>query len=600
MAGIASSLARASRVTRAVVLAALAGAGLGAGVPARAADPVVLTVPREGQFETLDPQRSYDGFSYEVLRNLYSNLLTYSYLERPYKLVPELLAAMPSLSADRLTLTFTLRPGVRFADDPCFPGGKGRVVTSDDVLFSLRRYADARVNVKTWFAMKGAVVGLDEFHAASEKAAPEVDFSGRDIAGLHKVDATTFTIRLTQPSPLFLYALTLSSTSIVPVEAVRFYKERLSVHAVGTGPFHLVGDADRKGTLHLLRNPDYFGTYPSVGEPGDAARGLLKDAGKRLPLVDVLDMPLIEEAQPEALKFLHGDIDWYNADRASFARLARRGPDGEFRIVDAESARIGLAVTPEPSVMYLAVNMKDALLGTNKKLRQALAAAVDVQEQIERLKNGRGRAIASVVPYELPGNERDTGTPVRHRDLALARRLLAEAGFPNGAGLPPITFTLFRADAEAHDLADLLRTQLAAVGVKLRPVYMDMPTYDKAVIAGNFQLVLGYWLVDYPDAENVYQLLYSRNAAPGPNMGDWVNAAYDRAYEASRLMPDGPARLAHFKAMDALIVDEAPVFDLWNPLRVSFYRSWLLNFKRNPMLPEEMFLRIDTDKRKAP
>ncbi len=204
------------------------------------------------------------------------------------------------------------------------------------------------------------------------------------------------------------------------------------------------------------------------------------------------------------------------------------------------------------------------------------------------------------MPYELPGNERDTGTPVRRRNLALAKRLLAEAGYPNGAGLEPITFTLFRADAEAHDLADLLRAQLAAIGVKLKPVYMDMPTYDKAVIAGNFQLVLGFWLVDYPDAENVYQLLYGRNAAPGPNMGSWSNAAYDREYEASRLMPDGPARLAHFKAMDALIVDEAPVFDLWNPLRVAFYRTWVGNFKRNPLLPEEMFLRIDTAKRKAP
>ena len=569
-----------------------------AGGRAGAGEPVVLTVPREGQFETLDPQRSYDGFSYEVLRNLYSNLLAYSYLERPYKLEPDLLAAMPTLSPDRLVLTFRLRPGVRFVDDPCFPGGKGRVVTSDDVLYSLKRFADARVNPKTWFVMQGAVAGLDEFHDATAKAAPDADLGGRDVAGLHKVDATTFTVRLTHDNPLFLYALTFSSTAIVPVEAVRFYKERLAVHAVGSGPFHLVGDADRKGTLHMLKNAGYYGTYPTTGEPGDAAKGLLKDAGQRLPLVDVLDMPLVEEAQPEALKFLHGDLDWYNVDRASFARLARRTPDGGFRIVDEEAARIGIAVTPEPSVIYTVVNMKDALLGGNRKLRQALAAAVDVQDQIDRLRNGRGRVLASLVPYELRGNERETGTPVRHHDVALAKRLLAEAGYPGGKGLPPITMTFYRTDAEMHDLFDLLRAQLAAVGVVLKPALLDLPTYDKAVSAGNFQLAMYYWQADYPDAENLYQLLYGRNITPSTNFGAWQNAAYDRAYGASRLMPDGPARLAQFKAMDALIVDEVPAFGMWNPLRVSLYRSWVGNFKRNPLLPEDMFLRVDADARR--
>lgn len=125
----------------ALACAAHAGAG--------AAEAVVLTVPREGQFETLDPQRSYDGFSYEILRNVYSNLLGYAYLERPYRLEPDLLAAMPSLSPDRLVLTFRLRPGVRFADDACFPGGKGRVVTSDDVLYSLRRFAASPTRAST-------------------------------------------------------------------------------------------------------------------------------------------------------------------------------------------------------------------------------------------------------------------------------------------------------------------------------------------------------------------------------------------------------------------------------------------------------------------
>ena len=567
-------------------------AGL-APMAAAADEPTVLTVARYAQFETLDPQHAYDVVSDQVLRVVYSTLLTYAYLERPYKMEPDLLESMPTLSADKLTLTFKLRRGVRFTDSPCFPGGKGREVTSDDVLYSLKRYADARINDKTWFAMNGAVVGLDAYHAATAKAAPDADLAATDVAGLHKVDAKTFTIRLTHDNPLFLYALAMTPTSIVPVEAVRFYKDRFGVNPVGTGPFHLAKEADRKGVLRLLKNPDYHGVYPSVGEPGDAARGLLKDAGKRLPLVDVLEMPLIEENQPAALKFLRGELDWRFLDRANFTKLIRRAPDGSFHVADEYAGKFGISYTTLPGIVYVAVNMKDPILGKNKALRQALAAAIDVQAEIDVLLNGRGRKLESIVPYELAGNERETGAPVRRRDLALAKKLLADAGYPGGAGLPPLTLSFYLTDSDSHNMFELLRAQFAAIGVQLKGSFADVPTFTKATGAGNFQLAYYDWTADYPDAEDFYQLLYSKNLAPGPNLGSFASPAYDRAYEASRLMPNGAPRLEYFKTMNALINDEAPLIGIFDPLRFGIYQKWVGNFKRNPLVVEHMFLRVD-------
>ena len=200
-----------------------------------AAEPSVLTIARLYQFDTLDPQRQFDQASEQILRQTYSTLLTYAYLERPYKLEPDLLEAMPVLGADKLTYTFRLRQGVRFVDNPCFPDGKGRELTADDAIFMIRRFADANVNVKSFFAMEGAVVGLDEFRAATAKAGPSADTSKLDIAGLRRIDRYTFTIRLTHENPLFLYALTLSSSAVVPLEAVQAYKELLGVTPVGTG-----------------------------------------------------------------------------------------------------------------------------------------------------------------------------------------------------------------------------------------------------------------------------------------------------------------------------------------------------------------------------
>jgi ABC-type transport system substrate-binding protein len=406
---------------------ALAATGLAA--PAAAQDLKVVTTPRPAQFSSLDPVKQLDDASTTLVRMVYSTLLRYAYLERPFKLEPDLLERMPELSADKLTYTLRLRKGVRFHDNACFPGGQGRELVADDVLYSLRRFADARLNTQSWFMMEGAVVGLDAFRAASAKPGAAADLSSVDIAGLKTIDSHTLTIRLTKPNPLFLFALAAPPASIVPREAVQTYQARFDVHPVGTGPFTLK-DVDRKGVLRLLKNPSYHGTYPTAGAPGDAEKGLLKDAGKRLPLVDVVEMPLIEEAQPRMLKMLKGELDWVTIDPSNFTKMVVRGADGTLRLNDTYAPKLNLFAVPAPIVSFTTINMKDPLLGGNRLLRQAIARLVDTEAVIKVLLNGRGIPLNSLVPLDLAGSERDTGARFPRHDLAEARRLLAEAGHP--------------------------------------------------------------------------------------------------------------------------------------------------------------------------
>ncbi len=572
-------------------LAAFAGAL--AAFSALAQQPAVLTVPRIDEFETMDPPGAFDEKSEQVQRQVYGTLLTYAYLERPYKLVPDLAESMPTLSADRLTYTFRLRKGVRFHDNPCFAGGKGREMTADDVLYSLKRYADANINRHSWFAMAGAVAGLDAYHAATLKAGPTADLTSTDVPGLRRIDSSTLSITLTRPNPLFLFSLALTSTGVVPVEAVRFYKDRFGINPVGTGPFMIKGPLDRKATLHFVRNPNYYGIYPNVGAPGDAEAGLLKNAGKKLPLVDAIDMPLVQEPQTAALKFLKGELDLRPLDRANFIKMVQRGTDGSVRLAPEYAPKFALYGAPALDTYYMRLNMKDALIGGNKALRRALASAVDAQAIINVLNNGAGRNLESLVPYELPGNERETGATNIPHDLAAARRLLAEAGFPGGKGLPPISISFVGADSATHNLADLLRAQFASIGVQVRPEFMDLPAHTKAMESGNFQISYNFWYADYPDPEDFYQLFYSRNTAPGPNIGAYANPAYDKAYEAMRLMPDGPERIAHMKTMNAILKQDVPVIVLYDSMRYGLVQKWVGGFKRNVFLQEQMFMSVD-------
>nr|MDP9125782.1 ABC transporter substrate-binding protein [Pseudomonadota bacterium] len=553
----------------------------------------VLTVPRVAQFSSLDPVRGYDQTVEQVARQVYSTLMTYSYLERPYKLEPDLLAAMPTVSADKLTYTFKLRPGVRFIDSPCFPGGKGRELTADDVLYSLKRYADGNLNNASWFAMQGAVVGLDDYHAATIKAGAGADLTGVDVPGLRKIDKTTFTIRLTHENALFVHALTLMPTAIVPREAVQFYKDRFQVNPVGTGPFMATRELTRNGTIRLVRNPRYYRTYPSVGAPGDAEMGLLKDAGRKLPIADAMEMPLIEEPQPGALKFLRGELDWRPLDRAWLTRMVVRNADGTFRLADEYAGKFTFYSVSSMEVEYLLLNMRDPVLGKNKLLRQALAAAIDPQAAIDVLRNGLARKLQSIVPYDLPGSERKTGAVARAHDVAAARKLLAQAGYPDGKGLEPLMINFFETNTTTRDEFDLLRSQLAAIGVKVKGVFMDQPTFTKAVEGGNFQVASYGWVADYPDAEDFYQLNYGRNVPPGSNWARYTSPAYDAAYEASRFMPNGPERLARFRTMNSLIQEDVPMILLFTPLKYGIVQNWIGNFKRNLLLQEHMYMSVD-------
>jgi len=128
--------------------------------------------------------------------------------------------------------------------------------------------------------------------------------------------------------------------------------------------------------------------------------------------------------------------------------------------------------------------------------------------------------------------------------------------------------------------------------VQLKPEYMDFPTWLRANESGNFQLSDSGWVGD-TNAGTYYELLYSKNTAPGPNSGAFANADYDRAFEAARLMPDGPERVALFKTMNGIIREQMPTVLGSNPLAFGITQKWLQNFKRNVLAPEFMYLDVD-------
>jgi oligopeptide transport system substrate-binding protein len=354
---------------------------------------------------------------------------------------------------------------------------------------------------------------------------------------------------------------------------------------------------DRKGVIRWVRHPHHHGTYPTQGEAADAAAGLLRDAGRRLPLLDAIEMSLMEEPQPRMLKMLRGELDWIELDRANADKMVLR--EGE-RLVLAPEFRdkFQLTFAAPMSVRHVWLNMKDPLLGRNKPLRQALARLFDVAGDVKQLMGGRGRHLGSIVPFDLPGSERDTGaTPITY-DLAAARQLLAQAGFADGKGLPELSLRCGFPGVDWRNRFDFYHARLATAGVRLKPLFTDYPSFVKAVEASNFELAFYGWIADYPDAENFYQLLYSKQAAPGPNLASFSHDGYDKAYEASRWLEPGPQRLAHQRRMNDILRDEVPLIPLHSGYNAVLNQPWVRNHKRHALVTGQQYLDVDTARRR--
>ncbi len=532
----------------------------------------ILRIARRAEYKSLDPAGQFDSASAEIVTNVYDTLLEYHYLDRPYRLVPNLLSRMPERQADGVTYLFTLREGVRFSDDPAFPGGMGRELRAEDVIYTIKRFSDANVNSKSYVLMRNVVVGLDDFRAATREHGPGLDYSKYDVAGLQRDGDYRIKMRFTGENPLALYLFAMSPLSIVAREAVEHYGTDFERHPVGTGPF-VLRQNDRRGTMILVKNPSYHGRYPE--RVGDGGRLTWADTGPSLPFVDEVHLPLIEESQPAMLRFRKGGLDLHSVDRDNFIKMVERDPDGGFTLKLPYDQYFRMYWAESLACEYIAFNMLDPLVGKNRALRQAIAYALDVDEFIKIMLNGRAKRLRTIVPHPIAGSERDIDPDYYAYDPDKARAKLAEAGYPGGEGLPEIEFDFRSTQKEVRQGFEFVRHQLAMVGITAVARYHTFSAYLSRVESGNFQVSTSGWFADYPDAENFYQLLYSKNRPPGPNISAFEDAEYDRLYEETRFMVNGPERFSRFARMAEIVREEVPVILRYDRLAFGIYQKRL-------------------------
>lgn len=543
----------------------------------------VLQVPmRTDGPRSIDPGRGSTTYDAMAASQFYETLLTNKY-SNPTELEPLLLAEMPTTEDEGKTWRFRLKEGVRFHDNACFPGGRGRTVTTDDVFYSLKRIADRQATgLQNWWLLENTIAGLDEAFAAQDGSG-SFDYNA-PIEGLRKINDLEFEIVLTQPVYRFLYILSMFQTSVVPHEAVEHYGQDFGFRPVGTGPF-VLDTFVPKQSLTGNRNPNYHEVrYPAAGEwsAADRRARLQRAAGQQVPFVDRIEFTMYVQDQPMWLEFNQGNLGYIQVPEEYYLEAFDRASRSlkEAYITRGVRAHDDLLL----DFIFRGFNMEDELLGgytpEKKALRQAISLAIDLEEINQTFYNGLPLVYDGPIPPGMDGHPENGLAPRNYRgpNLALAREKLAEAGYPDGRGLPPIQFYTSVSSLNTQ-VAEMTKRQLARVNINFEPTFLDFAPLIQLVNRKQAPMFGFAWGSDYPDAENNLALFYGPNESPGSNHYNYKSAEYDALYEQILTMQPGPERTEIYERMRDMLIEDVPFIGSQARRRYYLINPWLLNAK---------------------
>jgi ABC-type transport system substrate-binding protein len=576
-------------------------AGAADGAPAA---PKVLRYAFPAAESGFDPAQVTDLYSNTVLAHIFEAPLEYEYLAQPVRMRTNTAASLPDLSADSRRFVFTIKPGIHFAEDPAFKGQK-RELTAQDYVYTLKRHYDPRWKSGKLYQLETAqILGLSELRREAIAAKKPFDYE-REVEGLRALDRYRFEVKLALPSPRFHQIFTDPSlTGAVAREVVEFYGDKISEHPVGTGPFRLA-EWRRSSRMVLERNPTYREVrYDEHPPEGDARRQAIAAQlkGKRMPLVDRIEVAVIEEPQPRWLSFLSDEQDIVERIPDQFCEQAI--PNGHLA---PHLAKRGIQMVRyqrnDVSVSYFA--MEHPVVGgyTPDKvaLRRAISLAVDVEREIRLARYGQAIPAQSHVAPQVWGYDPAFKSEMSEFDRAKARALLDLYGYvdrdgdgwreqPDGQALTLEYAT--SPDKVFRDLYEQWDINMKAIGIRMVPVVRQWPEHLKASRAGKLMM----WGVSWsggPDGETFLNLGY------GPNKGQANHArfdlpAYNAVYERQRVLADGPERAALLEEAKRLMVAYMPykvhVHRIWTDLS----QPWVTGYHRNVFV-REFWKYVDVD-----
>ena len=551
-----------------------------------------------------DPAQLSDLYSRTITAGIFEAPLAFDFLARPFVMKPLTAEAMPEISADFTSFTFRIQRGILFADDPAFKGPDGRQtpreLTAQDYVYSIKRHYDPRWKSPNLYLLENArLLGLTELRKKVLEAKTPFPYD-TEVEGIRALDRYTFQVRLAEPSPRFHQQLMTDSSvfGAVAREVVEFYGDKIMEHPVGTGAYRLA-EWRRSSRIVLERNPSFrevlYDEQPSADDPqGQAIAKLMR--GKRLPLIDRIEVAIIEETQPRWLSFLNAQSDFLERLPNEFANVVI--PNNKLA---PNLVRQGVKMDQAPLVdvtLAALFNQENPIVGgyTPDKvaLRRAIALAYNSDEEVRLVRKNQAVVAQGAIAPLAFGYDPTIKTEMSDFDLPRAKALLDLYGYvdrdgdgwrdlPSGA--PLVLEYATQPDQLSRQLAELWQKSMKAIGLRIVFKSAKWPENLKASRGGKLMMWGVGWLAASPDGDTFLALAY------GPNKGQANHSRFDlpafnELYIRQNKMPDGPERQRVMQEASKLMVAYVPYKISGHRIATDLMQPWVLGYKRNPFIRE--------------
>ncbi|HTB05859.1 MAG TPA: peptide ABC transporter substrate-binding protein [Bacteroidia bacterium] len=519
-------------------------------------------------FFDLYPYYIYDNISYLIASQLYDGLVRIN--PKDLSIVPDI-AKKWEVDTSGTIYTFHLTKGVTFQDDPCFTDGKGRKVTADDFKYSMEKLCTfSPDNVIYSITFKGVVEGADDFYERSKKGKVT---SG--ISGIKVLNDSTIQIKLLARNPGFLNVLAGPGGFVLAQEAVEKYGQGMHV---GTGPFTFSTTADSQKVV-LTANPNYF---------------RFDSAGNQLPYIDSVVITFVNNKMEEFNSFQKGSLDFIVGVPSSQVDKMVEEQIADFQ---QKPPKYLLARVPEMSTQYYAFNISKAPFN-DVRVRKALSMAIDRNKIINDILEGE--AFAPGIHGITPPSFMTSKNPEENYNIAnvkgdtlnveLAKKLLAEAGYPEGKNFPSITLELNSGGGLNTSVAvEVQKELLNNLNVKLN---LNIVSFSQKLADsryGRFDMVRAGWIADYANPADFLMLFYGGNVpdsigtASYYNVSRYKNPEFDKLFEMGRSSSTTAKRYQYYLQAEQVAMNDAPLMVLWYDQNYSLTRWTVKDLFSNPM-----------------
>lgn len=548
----------------------------------------VLRIAFEAPDDGFDMVKTFNFYSGNVADVIFERLLQYDYLANPVKLVPATAQSMPVIKENGKVYIFKIKPGIYFTADPAFKGQR-RELIAEDYVYSVKRILDPKNHSSSYAFIDQKIVGAN---ALVEQAKQTGRFNyDAKIEGVKALDRYTLQFTLTQPDYNFPYILAYSMFGATAREVVDYYKDRLGMHPVGTGPYMLSKYVPRS-KIELVANPDYRGfvwNFKSTGTAWD--NQLVKEmTGKKMPQIGKVNISIIEEEQSRWLAFQSKQLDFDKLTSSSIPKVL----DQNNQLKPAMRQKgIRLYPNKEAEITYTMLNMRDPIIGGNNldkiALRRAIAMSFNVDEYIRILRKGQAVKAEMLVPAGVNGHNPKYRSSIGYNP-SLANKLLDHFGYKKGAdgyrNLPNGKALVLKINTESGSssvmYSELWKKNLDAIGVRADFRVSNFADNLKAATQCQYMIWGGAWHADYPEGENFTQLLYGPNVGRG-NQSCYSSSAYDGLYKQAMQQPP-EKRMPYYEKMSRQIEADNPLI-----LQDTRIRNWVIQphvqgFKAHPIM----------------